>query len=35
VTDALSRENLALPMSPVLTSAQAGEIVAALAALST
>ena len=33
VTDALSRDNLALPMSPVLTSAQAGEVVAALAAL--
>jgi dTDP-4-amino-4,6-dideoxygalactose transaminase len=33
VTDALSRDNLALPMSPALTSAQAGEVVAALAAL--
>ena len=33
VTDALSRDNLALPMSPVLTSSQAGEVVAALAAL--
>ena len=33
VTDALSCDNLALPMSPVLTSAQAGEVVAALAAL--
>jgi dTDP-4-amino-4,6-dideoxygalactose transaminase len=33
VTDALSRDNLALPMSPVLTSAQAGEVVAALSTL--
>ena len=33
VTDALSRDNLALPMSPVLTAEQAGEVVAALAAL--
>jgi UDP-N-acetyl-3-dehydro-alpha-D-glucosamine 3-aminotranferase len=32
-TDALARENLALPMSPVLSSSQAGEVVAALAAL--
>jgi dTDP-4-amino-4,6-dideoxygalactose transaminase len=33
VTDALGRDNLALPMSPVLSAAQAGEVVAALAAL--
>jgi dTDP-4-amino-4,6-dideoxygalactose transaminase len=33
VTEALSRNNLALPMSPVLTASQAGEVVAALAAL--
>ena len=33
-TDALARDNLALPMSPVLSSSQAGEVVAALAALS-
>jgi dTDP-4-amino-4,6-dideoxygalactose transaminase len=32
-TDALARDNLALPMSPVLTCTQAGEVVAALAAL--
>jgi dTDP-4-amino-4,6-dideoxygalactose transaminase len=31
VTDALSRDNLALPMSPALTATQAGEVVAALA----
>jgi len=33
-TDALARDNLALPMSPVLSASQAGEVVAALAALS-
>jgi dTDP-3-amino-3,4,6-trideoxy-alpha-D-glucose transaminase len=33
VTDALGRDNLALPMSPVLSAAQAGEVVAALAML--
>jgi dTDP-4-amino-4,6-dideoxygalactose transaminase len=33
ITDALSRDNLALPMSPALTASQAGEVVAALAAL--
>jgi dTDP-4-amino-4,6-dideoxygalactose transaminase len=32
VTDELARTNLALPMSPVLTDAQAGEVVAAVAA---
>jgi dTDP-4-amino-4,6-dideoxygalactose transaminase len=34
VTEALSRDNLALPMSPALTTSQADEVVAALAALS-
>jgi dTDP-4-amino-4,6-dideoxygalactose transaminase len=32
-TDAVARENIALPMSPVLSASQAGEVVAALAAL--
>ena len=31
VTDELSRTNLALPISPVFTPAQAAEVVAALA----
>jgi dTDP-3-amino-3,4,6-trideoxy-alpha-D-glucose transaminase len=31
VTDELSATNIALPISPVLTEAQAGEVVAALA----
>jgi dTDP-3-amino-3,4,6-trideoxy-alpha-D-glucose transaminase len=31
VTDALAATNIALPISPVLTEAQAGEVVAALA----
>jgi dTDP-4-amino-4,6-dideoxygalactose transaminase len=33
VTEALSRDNLALPMSPVLSASQAGEVVAALASI--
>jgi dTDP-4-amino-4,6-dideoxygalactose transaminase len=33
VTDAIGRDNIALPMSPVLSTAQADEVVAALAAL--
>jgi dTDP-4-amino-4,6-dideoxygalactose transaminase len=33
VTDAIGRDNIALPMSPVLSAAQANEVVAALAAL--
>jgi dTDP-4-amino-4,6-dideoxygalactose transaminase len=32
-TDALARDNIALPMSPVLSASQAGEVVSALAAL--
>ncbi len=34
VTEELARENLALPMSPVLTQAQAAEVVAAIASFS-
>jgi dTDP-4-amino-4,6-dideoxygalactose transaminase len=33
--EAIARDNLALPMSPVLSASQAGEVVAALAALAT
>jgi dTDP-4-amino-4,6-dideoxygalactose transaminase len=33
VTEELSATNIALPISPVLTEAQAGEVVAALAAV--
>jgi dTDP-4-amino-4,6-dideoxygalactose transaminase len=33
VTEALGRDNLALPMSPVLSASQAGEVVAALASI--